>query len=78
VILASLLPSSLAFAIFFGSLRQRGPSKAEREAASVRLFDGPRAAKTVTVILCLLVAPLTIAALHLVCERDDSFVQELR
>jgi hypothetical protein len=64
LILASLLPSSLAFAIFFGSLRQHGPSKAEREAASVRLFDGPRAAKTVAVVIVVGLSLLVVGAVR--------------
>jgi hypothetical protein len=64
MILASLFPVSVAFAIFFGTLRQRGPTQAEREDASARLFDGPRAAKTVAVVVVVGLSLLVVGAVR--------------
>ncbi len=85
MILASLTPALLAFAIFFGSLRPRRPdlrfpTKFERQAvaASARSLRKLAGVPLLCVGL-LLVAPLTIGALHLFCDRDEAFVTgELR
>lgn len=84
MILAAIAPAFVAFAMFFGSLRPRRPdlrvtTKAEREAVAARSREGRPGPYAFVYVLMVLLAPLTIAALHVLADRDPSFVPgELR
>lgn len=70
MILASLFSPALAIAVFFGTLRQRGPGRAEREAASHRFRDGPRIG---LIVLALVIPLVTVGAVRVLAERADWF-----
>jgi hypothetical protein len=79
VILAALFSPLLALAIFCDSLRapKRRDVLAERQAASARLFDGPRAAKTAVVIIVTAWSLVVIAAIHLLAGSTSWLPLEL-
>jgi hypothetical protein len=82
MILAALGPAAAAVVIFVGTLfppKRIGPTKAQRE----RIAASSREVRAGLPIVCwlallLLVAPLTVAALHTFADRGNSFVMELR
>jgi hypothetical protein len=82
MILLSVFPALVAVAIFFGTLRQRGPratTQAEREAVAGSAREFRRlAGMPLVCVLLVLVGPVTVAALHLAFDRDEAFVTELR
>lgn len=80
MILAALFAPSVALAIFLDVLRPRGPTRKERDAvaASAREFRA-LVGMPLVCVLVLLVAPVTVAALHLAWDREQVFVTgELR
>lgn len=78
MILLATFPAVIAFAIFFGTLRQRGTSKAEREATAAASREFRMLAGRALLVLFVFGAPLgAIAFVHHYAE-DDFRPLELR
>ena len=75
MIFAALFAPTVALAILIDVLRPRGPTRKERDdvAASAREFRA-LVGMPLLLVAIVLVAPLTVAALHLGFDRDEAFI----
>lgn len=79
MILAAIFPAALACALFFGSLRQRPTTKAQREHVAATAREFRMLAGRSLLMLALFVLPLvTVAGIRLLGVRADEQPLELR